>query len=285
MRKKFTLFLAVCMLAATSVSAATVKDTDKKAEATKEVKEEKKADDKEEAKDEKKADDKEEAKDEKKANDKEEVKDEKKADDKEEAKDEKKADDKEEVKDEKKADDKEEAKDEKKADDKEEAKKLTKEELEAKLKDLKQTGAVKVVNDAYKALEKLFAEHESSSEIADYFALKADYATKEKVQAFLEKSFSAKYVESFLKLDGKFKIKDEKCYVKVGALLTKCDFSKATLKSKEVKDDTAVLFFETIDNNDEKTTYKATFVYEADAWKVDALTYETQRGLKGNVLI
>ena len=250
MRKKFTLFLAVCMLAATSISAATVTETKTSKEATTEAK----------------------------ADSKEEVKDEEKTDSKEEAKDDKKADSKEEVKDEEKADSKEEAKDDKKA-------ALTKEELEAKAKDLKQEAAVKAVNDGYKKLENLFAEHEDSSSIPDYYPLKASYATKEKVQEAFGKVFSARYVEAFLKLDGKFKIIDEKCYVKTGNVLNKCDFSKATLKSKEVKDDKVNVTLETVDTNEETITYKAVLVYEDDAWKLDALSYETQRGLKGNVLI
>ena len=69
-------------------------------------------------------------------------------------------------------------------------------------------------------------------------------------------------------------------------MLNKCDFSKATLKSKEVKDDKVNVVLETVDNNRETITYyKAVLVYEDDAWKLDALSYETERGLKGNVLI
>ena len=267
MSKKFTLFLAVCMLAVTSVSAATTETkTETKTEAKAEVKDSEKADAKEETKDDEKADAKDEAKDDEKADAKDEAKDDEKADAKDEAKDDEKADAKDETKDDKKA-------------------ALTKEELEAKVKDLKQDAAVKAVNDGYKKLENLFAEHEDSSSVADYYPLKSGYATKEKVQEAFGKVFSAEYVEAFLKLDGKFKTIDEKCYVKRDTLLNKCDFSKATLKSKEVKDNKVNVVLETVDNNEETITYKAVLVYEDDAWKLDALSYTTQRGLTGKVLI
>ena len=123
-----------------------------------------------------------------------------------------------------------------------------------------------------------------NSTVPGYDQLKADYATKEKVQKYLEKTLSSKYVESFLKSDGKFKVIDEKCYVRKGDITNKCDFYNALVVAKEVKDDQVVAKLE-VTINHEVTTYQATFVYENDAWKVDSLAKLTPIGTPVSVLI
>ena len=269
MRKKWTLFLALCMMAATSVSANTLAGATTTA--------------KEASKDAAKEADKDVAKD---ADAKEADKDAKKADAKEADKDAKKADAKEADKDTKKADEKEADKDAKKADTKE-ADKDAKDALPEKAEDLTDAQIVKVVNDAYQNEVTLLNAYDKSSnmDLPDYHALKADYDTKEKVEAFIAGSFSEKYTKAFMTATAgeKYKVFDGKSYVKVGDLADAPDFAKAEVKAKKVKDNNLTVTLSAICAGS-TTTYEASLVNEEGTWKVDAITY-TDNGQTVSVLI
>ena len=268
MRKKWTLFLAFCMLAATSVSANTVAP----ASTTSTQKEASKDD----AKEETKADQKDDAKEETKADEKDDAKEETKADKKDDAKEETKVDQKDDAKEEEKADKKDDAKKETKVDEK---------ELKTKAEALKNSDLVKLVNDAYKAEVKVLTTYDLSTPVTEpgYYTLKSDYATKEKVETAIAKVFSAKYTEAFLTSSKKLKVVDGKCYVSMNGLATQPALSTATVKAREVKDGQLnVTLASTVDN--QIITYKAALVYEGDAWKIDTLTYTKENGTTGSVL-
>ncbi|MDO5518430.1 MAG: DL-endopeptidase inhibitor IseA family protein, partial [Clostridium sp.] len=182
------------------------------------------------------------------------------------------------AKDDKKATDEKEVKEDKTAD-------LSKEEFAAKAKDLTDTQAITAVKDAYKKELAVLSAYDPSAAVVvpDCYTAKDDYATKEKVQTYLEKEFSASYLEKLLTTSEKFKVVDGKCYIKRVNGAVKFDFTGATVKTKEVKDNQVNVTLKVV-NDDETTTFKAVLVYEDATWKLDALTYAMQSGLNGNVL-